>query len=265
MKKLITILCVIALIGSVGYMANYFIKTNSAEKSYEEIKEMAVTEETIQETEQSKEPVQEEIEEIEEIEEKKPVEIPIDFASLKEKNSDIYAWITIPGTKVDYPILQKPEDDSYYLNHTVDGVEGLPGSIYTESVHNQEFTESNTVIYGHNMKDDTMFGSLHDYEKADFFKDNRTVCIYTPTNIFTYEIFAAVTYSDAYIPFAFDFTSDEGYQAFLDSVYESKNMTNQFAEDVEVTTEDCIITMSTCIGGKPNNRYLVLAVLKDVQ
>ena len=262
MKKLITILCVIALIGSVGYMANYFIKTNSAEKSYEEIKEMAVTEETIQETEQSKEPVQEETEEIEE---KEPVEIPIDFASLKEKNSDIYAWITIPGTKVDYPILQKPEDDSYYLNHTVDGVEGLPGSIYTESVHNQEFTESNTVIYGHNMKDDTMFGSLHDYEKADFFKDNRTVCIYTPTNIFTYEIFAAVTYSDAYIPFAFDFTSDEGYQAFLDSVYESKNMTNQFAEDVEVTTEDCIITMSTCIGGKPNNRYLVLGVLKDVQ
>lgn len=262
MKKLITILCVIALIGSVGYMANYFIKTNSAEKSYEEIKEMAVTEETIQETEQSKEPVQEETEEIEE---KELVEIPIDFASLKEKNSDIYAWITIPGTKVDYPILQKPEDDSYYLNHTVDGVEGLPGSIYTESVHNQEFTESNTVIYGHNMKDDTMFGSLHDYEKADFFRDNRTVYIYTPTNIFTYEIFAAVTYSDAYIPFAFDFTSNEGYQAFLDSVYESKNMTNQFAEDVEVTTEDCIITMSTCIGGKPNNRYLVLAVLKDVQ
>lgn len=240
-------------------MGNYFFKTNTAENSYEELKEEVKTEEAV-----SEEEVMEESETVLE-EEKEPVEIPIDFAALKEKNEDIYAWITIPGTKVDYPILQKPEDDGYYLNHTVDGVERLPGSIYTESVHNQEFTESNTVIYGHNMKDDTMFGSLHDYEKADFFKEYRDVFIYTPEHIYTYEIFAAVTYSDAYIPFAFDFTTDEGYQAFLDSIYDSKNMTNQFAEDVEVTTEDCIITMSTCIGNKPNNRYLVLAVLKDVQ
>ena len=115
------------------------------------------------------------------------------------------------------------------------------------------------------MKNDTMFGSLHDYEKADFFRDNREVTIYTPEHILTYEIFAAVTYSDAYIPYTYDFSTDEGYQEFLDSVYDSKNMTNQFAEDVEITTEDCIITLSTCIGNKPNNRYLVLAVLKDVQ
>lgn len=252
MKKLITTVCVIALLGSVAYMGTYFWKNHEAEKSYEQLKEEV---KPAEKTEEIKE----------EIEEKEPVEIPIDFAALKEKNEDIYAWITIPGTKVDYPILQKAEDDSYYLNHTVEGVEGLPGSIYTESIHGQEFSESNTVIYGHNMKDDTMFGSLHDYEKADFFQQYREVFIYTPEHIYTYEIFAAVTYSDAYLPFAYDFTTDEGYQEFLDSIYDSKNMTNQFAENVEVTTDDCIITMSTCIGSKPNNRYLVLAVLKDVQ
>lgn len=259
MKKLVTVICVLALIGSLGYMGNYYLKRSAAEKSYEQLQETATdTTKNDNQTALEEEPKTETIE-------KEPVEIPIDFASLKERNSDIYAWITIPGTKVDYPILQKPEDDSYYLNHTVDGVEGLPGSIYTESIHNQEFTAKNTVIYGHNMKNDTMFGSLHDYEKADFFINNRDVYIYTPEHIFTYEIFAAVTYSDAYIPYTYDFTKDEGYQAFLDSVYDSKNMTNQFAEDVEVTTDDCIITMSTCIGNKPNNRYLVLAVLKDVQ
>ena len=262
MKKLITAVCILALIGSLGYMGNYYIQRARGEKAYEDLKETA-TDTTEKEDQTALEDTakQEEIE----TEEKEPVEIPIEFASLKEKNPDIYAWITIPGTKVDYPILQKPEDDSYYLNHTVDGVEGLPGSIYTESIHNQEFTESNTVIYGHNMKNDTMFGSLHDYEKADFFQNNREVFIYTPEHILTYEIFAAVTYSDAYIPFAYDFTTDEGYLAFLYSVYNSKNMTNQFAEDVKVTTEDHIITLSTCVGSKPNNRYLVLAVLKDVQ
>lgn len=254
MKKIISVICILALIGSLGYMGVYYVKRSQAENSYEELKQTAIVE--------KEEPVSESI--IEELV-KKPVEIPIDFASLKEKNQDIYAWITIPGTKVDYPILQNPKDDSYYLNHTVDRVEGLPGSIYTESIHNQDFTSKNTVIYGHNMKNDTMFGSLHDYEKSDFFRDNREVLIYTPEHIYTYEIFAAVTYSDAYIPYTFDFSTEDGYQSFLDSVYASRNMTNQFAEDVEVTPEDCIITMSTCIGNKPNNRYLVLAVLKDVQ
>lgn len=236
-------------------MGIYFYNLNKADDLYEEIKEEAKDEEPT---------IPEIIEEIVEIEEEK-VEIPIDFEALWEKNEEIYAWITIPGTKVDYPILQRPEDDTYYLNHTVDGTEGLPGSIYTESVHAQDFSESNTVIYGHNMKDDSMFGSLHDFEKADFFKENRDIYIYTPEHILTYKIFAAVTYSDTYIPFTFDFTTDEGYQEFLDSIYDSKNMTNQFADDVEVTTNDRIITLSTCVGNQPNKRYLILAVLVDEQ
>ena len=252
MKKLFRIVCIFLLICSAGYMGIYFYNLNKADKVYEDIKV------EIKEEEPS---IPEVIEKIIEIEEK--VEIPIDFENLWETNDEIYAWITVPGTKVDYPILQRPEDDTYYLNHTVDGTAGLPGSIYTESVHAQDFSESNTVIYGHNMKDDSMFGSLHDYEKADFFKENRDIIIYTPEHILTYKIFAAVTYSDAYIPFSFDFTTDEGYQEFLDSVYESKNMSNQFADDVEVTTDDRIITLSTCVGSQPNKRYLVLAVLVD--
>lgn len=258
MRKLITLVCIFTLIGSLGSIGFYFYRTKQADRSYEELKSQARADEK----EQGLQSVAEE--EIP-VETDPKVNIPIDFESLQAANQDIYAWITIPGTKVDYPILQKPEDDSYYLNHTLEGIEGLPGAIYTESIHNREFTESNTVIYGHNMKDDTMFGSLHDYEKADFFKEYREIYIYTPEHIFTYEIFAAVIYSDIYIPFAYDFTTDEGYQAFLDSIYESKNMKNQFADEVTVETTDHIITLSTCIGGQPNNRYLVLAVLKDKQ
>ena len=259
MKKIIRIVCILLLICSVGYMGIHFYNVNKADDLYEEIKEEA----QVKKEEESS--IQAVIEETIEVIEEKFVDIPIDFEALWEQNDEIYAWITIPGTKVDYPILQRPEDDTYYLDHTVDGTQGLPGSIYTESVHAQDFSESNTVIYGHNMRDDSMFGSLHDYEKADFFKENRDIIIYTPEHILNYKIFAAVTYSDAYIPFSYDFTTDEGYQSFLDSIYESKNMTNQFADDVEVTTNDRIITLSTCVGNQPNKRYLVLAVLVDEQ
>lgn len=86
----------------------------------------------------------------------------VDFAALWEQNEDVYAWITVPGTLVDYPVLQHPSDDEYYLHHTIDHVEGLPGSIYSETVNAKDFTDMNTILYGHNMKNDTMFGSLHE-------------------------------------------------------------------------------------------------------
>ena len=258
MSKIFRIFLILVLVCSVGYIIWHTYNVKKADDLYDSIK-VEVKDEV--EKVNIPEIIEETIEKIE----KEKVDIPIDFEKLWGINEEIYAWIVIPGTKVDYPILQRPEDDNYYLNHTVDGVSGLPGSIYTESVHGQEFTEPNTVIYGHNMKDDSMFGSLHDFEKADFFKENREIIIYTPTNILNYKIFAAVTYSDEYIPFSYDFLTKEGYQVFLDSVYESKYMTNQYAEDVNVTTSDRIITLSTCVANQPNNRYLVLAVLVDVQ
>lgn len=87
---------------------------------------------------------------------------------MKETNPDIYAWIEIPDTNVNYPIVQSADDDSYYLNHTIDGQEGYPGSIYTEKVNAKDFSDFNTVIYGHDMKDGSMFKDLHKFEDADF-------------------------------------------------------------------------------------------------
>ncbi len=95
------------------------------------------------------------------------LENTIDFSALQEKNADIYAWIQIPGTLVDYPVLQHSTDRLYYLNHTIDGTAGLPGSIYSEAIHPKDFSAPMTVLYGHNMRNDTMFGSLHDYEDPD--------------------------------------------------------------------------------------------------
>lgn len=77
--------------------------------------------------------------------------IPVKFEELQAVNPDVYAWITVPGTDIDYPILQHASDNSYYLMHNIDGSYGYPGCIYTENMNSKDFTDNNTVIYGHNI------------------------------------------------------------------------------------------------------------------
>ena len=92
--------------------------------------------------------------------------IPVKFGELQSVNPDVYAWITVPGTEIDYPILQHPSDNSYYLMHNIDGSYGYPGCIYTENLNSKDFTDNNTVIYGHNMKNGSMFAQLHKFEQG---------------------------------------------------------------------------------------------------
>lgn len=192
-----------------------------------------------------------------------PVEIPIDFESLKKQNPDIYAWITIPDTKIDYPIVQR-EDVEYYLNHTVDGQEGLPGAIYTEGYNSQAFTDKNTVIYGHNMRDGTMFGELKSYKNRAYREEHPQIIIYTPEHIFTYEIFAAVTYDDRHILKSFYFGVEDQAQEFLDSLKQVRNMSSYVCEEIPVDASDRILTLSTC-NNNDKERFLVEAVLIDEQ
>ena len=158
--------------------------------------------------------------------------------------------------------VERASDDLYYLDHTIDGAEGLPGSIYTQSLNAQDFSDKNTVIYGHNMRDETMFGGLKSYMDESYMKAHSQIFIYTPEHILTYQVFAAVTYDNRHILNSFDFESEEGFQEYLDSLKEVRNMSSYINSDVEVTTEDKIITLSTC-NGNSDQRFLVEAVLVD--
>lgn len=81
----------------------------------------------------------------------------------------MYAWISIPGTKVDYPIAQSASDNSYYLHHTIEGNYLFEGTIYSENYNSTDFEDPNTVLYGHTMrKNDAMFTSLHNYTDREF-------------------------------------------------------------------------------------------------
>lgn len=186
--------------------------------------------------------------------------IPIDFEALKEVNSDIYAWIEIKDTNINYPIVQSAEDDSYYLEHTIEGVKGYPGSIYTEKINAKDFSDFLTVVYGHDMKDGSMFKHLHKFEDATFFEENDLVTIYTETAKKEYRIFAAVVYDNRHLMYSFDYDTDSGREAFIQSLYESHSMKSHVREGVEVGKEDHILVMSTCITGQPDKRYIVGAV-----
>jgi hypothetical protein len=139
-----------------------------------------------------------------------PAEIPIDFAAAQQQNPDIYAWLRIPGTAVDYPILRRADDDNYYLDHNLDGSAGYPGCLYTQSCDAADFSDFNTVVYGHNMKNGTMFGGLKQYRDGDYLAAHRQIIVYTPTEKRVYTIFAAVVYSDAYLPARYDDTLRPG-------------------------------------------------------
>lgn len=186
------------------------------------------------------------------------LENTVDFAALKKQNKDVYAWITIPATKVDYPVLQHPTKDEYYLNRTIDHVSGLPGSIYSEHIHPRDFSAPQTILYGHNMKNGTMFGSLHRYDKAAFFEEQPYVYIHLPDRTLLYEIFAAVRFSDDYLPAIYDFEEQESFEAFIEDV---QNSPGHVREGMEAPFGRPILTLSTCIGGAPHNRFLVVCVL----
>jgi len=186
----------------------------------------------------------------------------VDFADLQENTSaDIYAWIYIPDTKIDYPVLQHPRDNTYYLNYNLDGSRGYPGCIYTEDYNAKDFSDPVTVLYGHNMKNGTMFAGLHRYSDSEYMEEHPYVYVYTEEELLVYEIFAAHEYSDAHILYNHDYTDEREFTGYLDEICDVRNMGNVLREDVEVESGDKILTLSTCISSKPNNRFLVQGVL----
>lgn len=194
------------------------------------------------------------------------IEIPdknIDFDKLhREVSDDIYAWIYIPNTNVDYPVFQHPTDNTYYLEHNVDGSEGYPGCIYTENYNSKDFSDPQTVIYGHNMRDGTMFSDLHKYEEQEFFDENKYVYIYTEDMVYVYRIFAAYQTNNAHQLLNFDFSKKENLLTYLENVRALGSELKIFDDDVVFSGDDQVLTLSTCVMKERqfHLRYLVQAL-----
>ena len=193
-------------------------------------------------------------------------ENPIDFAAKQAENPHIVAWIQIPGTVIDYPILQSGNDvpENFYLDHGADRKSNRNGSIYIQQINREDFSNPNTILYGHNMANGSMFAAIRKYRQKDFFDENQYIYIYTPGHILKYQVFSAFVYDDRHILNSFNFFDGAEYDAFLQQCLHPISMTKQVRDGVKVTTDDRIITLSTCTGNS-RERYLVEGVLIDDQ
>ena len=185
---------------------------------------------------------------------------PIDFDSLKAINEDVYAWIKVPNTKIDYPIVQSETTD-YYLRRSIYKKYLLAGCIYTNNVNSKDFSDPNTVLYGHNLLNGTMFASLHNFRDPNFFANNEYIYILMPERTLIYRIFAAYEYDDRHIMNSFDFNDEEVFAEYLKYATNPVNSMTYNIRETEVTTDDTILTLSTCMDNIETSRYLVQGVL----
>ena len=170
----------------------------------------------------------------------KKADNPIDFGSLQKQNSDIYSWVYIPNTNINYPVLQSHLDDNLYLDHDIYKNYSFSGSIYSQICNKRDYSDRVTVLYGHNMANGSMFATLHRFYDTDFFNKNKYIYVYTPDRKLTYEIVSALDYLD---------------------MIENPHSVSVNKRNMELTTDDKILVLSTCLNSG-DGRYLVQGVLK---
>lgn len=197
------------------------------------------------------------IEEVDDGEEGTP-QFRVNFDELLAINPDTIGWIRFSPEPsiISYPIVQG-EDNDEYLHKTFSANENTLGAIFLNAGNQPDFSDRNSIIYGHRMKDGSMFRHLQDYEERAFWESNPYFYIYTPDGReITYHIYSAGQVEDTSDTYLTSFASDEEYQAFLDMTKE----VSLYDTGVELTTEDTIVTLSTCTSASDEHRFVVRGV-----
>lgn len=184
----------------------------------------------------------------------------VDFAALQKENPDCIGWIQFSNLDISYPIM-KGENNDEYLYKTFSGKTRKAGSIFMESVNASDFSDENTFIYGHNMRDNSMFGLLSGYKKESFYKNNPGFTIFTPEGSKYYEIYACypVAVEGQDDSFRLSFSTKEKYGEFQKTVQER----SLYSTGITPTPEQKTVTLMTCTTGGYEHRFLVHAVCRE--
>ncbi len=186
-----------------------------------------------------------------------------EYQQLHQQNSDFCGWLSIPGTGIDYPVMQAvPESSDFYLTHNYDGEEDINGSIFLDSRNDYEQQDDNLIVYGHNMKSGLMFGELKNYLDPAFFQEHKMIQFNTIYEKAQYEIIAVCL---AKVPAEeekgfryYDFInagSEENFSSFLENM---KKM-NIMDGDLNASYGDKLLTLSTCNNYTEDGRLVLLA------
>ncbi len=242
-KKLKGILLIIFLgifSFSLYKVVDYFVELNKSIKSADDLIKKAIV-----------------YEESDNNEEENEYKLPftVDFEALKQQNKDVVGWLYSKDTPINNPILQS-NDNAYYLRKLITGEYNHAGSLFMDYRNDPKMQNYNTIIYGHNIKNETMFGSLQKYNNQDYYETHKLMYYFTPEQNYLIRIFSASTESvNSKI-----YTLGNLAQSIIDNAIKKSN----FTSDVTVTENDKIITLSTCSYDYDGARYVVLGKLEEI-
>ncbi|MBP9675416.1 MAG: class B sortase [Anaerolineaceae bacterium] len=183
----------------------------------------------------------------------------MDFSPLIEINADTVGWLIAEDTAIDYPLVQA-SDNVYYLTHLFNKDTNKLGSLFMDYRNQRDFTDRTTIIYGHNMLDNSMFASLTDYEQQEYFENHPVMRLYTPQGDYSVKLFAGFVESGNSEFIRLTFKDDADFLAYIKQL-KSKST---FDSIVEVQAQDRIIALSTCSYNFNNARYVLFGKLVPI-
>lgn len=196
----------------------------------------------------------------------KTVRLPVDFAQLQAEAPDIYAWLELPDTGIDDPVLQRAGADLFYNSHNAYGQYYMCGAVFSQSAYNgRNFDSPMTVLYGHStvLGQPGAFMELNNYADEAYFDAHREMRVYMPDGMYVYRIFAACVHSNEHLLYCHDFSDETQFDAFFSSLTENTSPDSHIDAEALPQAGDKVLTLSTCYSANKNLRYLVMGVLEE--
>lgn len=196
----------------------------------------------------------------------KTVRLPVDFAQLQAEAPDIYAWLELPDTGIDDPVLQRAGADLFYNSHNAYGQYYMCGAVFSQSAYNgRNFDSPMTVLYGHStvLGQPGAFMELNNYAGEAYFDAHREMRVYMPDGMYVYRIFAACVHSNEHLLYCHDFSDETQFDAFFSSLTEDTSPDSHIDAEALPQAGDKVLTLSTCYSANKNLRYLVMGVLEE--
>lgn len=237
-SNIILVIAIVVFAVSAYKLYGIFSEYNKGDKEYQKIQDLVINTEKKDDT--------------------KEETFSVDFEKLLEMNSDVVGWIRFDEpSEINYPVVQG-RDNEEYLKRTFEANTNKLGTLFVDVNNPGDFSGRNTFIYGHNMKNGSMFAQLLKYKDDSFYKEHPYFYIYTPDGkVRTYEIFSAGVVKDTSDSYIMDYADDAAFQTYIDYIKQQ----SAYPTSAEVTTASKIVSLSTCTNVRDDERFLVHGVM----